>query len=432
MTTTHRRNAAQSNGIQAVPGIVTGANDLFLPNRQTVVDTLGTGHSWIPWGPATGINFNDASDGVLASRHISITPPASTTDVAAIRRDGLALDLTQNLLRIYIRCDNPLAINRIRVYLLSTPPSGNFYRKDYRPTTMGDSPILGDDWQVLTVDPLEGTNRGVSGTPNMASVLGVRIDVSSYGDGQTGTVHLGGFTTVPRHHAAFPHGVVSVTFDDNWVDVDTFARPILAKYDQRATLYMIQDQLDVPNRLSGDQVRRLRHLHGWEVAHHATTNARHAATWDALTEAGLEQEFEQGQEWQRAQGFGEAASTAYPLGVYNETVARIAAKYFNSGRGTASSPLGQETAIAPDLGRMRLKSRSLQGGVEVESWGEYYIDPTYDAGGWFIMHGHRLTADTDGPGTVSAAKLDILMGHIAAKGMLVLPVAEVIAKLALV
>ena len=114
---------------------------------------------------------------------------------------------------------------------------------------------------------------------------------------------------------------VSFTSDDGWKQELTVMKPILDEYNIPATCALITNNLtDIEERLD------LQNNHGWEFASHTVTHS----VLTNLTEAEIESELKNSKLELERLGF-KVNAIVYPTGESNETVERIAKKYYKSG-----------------------------------------------------------------------------------------------------
>ncbi len=64
----------------------------------------------------------------------------------------------------------------------------------------------------------------------------------------------------------------TITFDDGYPDVYTYAFPVLTAYGFSATTYLVASKIDSPKNLTSDMIRDL-HDAGWETGSHSMTHS---------------------------------------------------------------------------------------------------------------------------------------------------------------
>ena len=137
-------------------------------------------------------------------------------------------------------------------------------------------------------------------------------------------------------------GMVTISFDDSLESQYLLARPVMAKYGVKATIYQITGQI-TPNGGGGylniPEAQALA-AEGHEVGSHTVTHP-----WlTSLSVAELDYEFSQSQSWLQTNIGGPVQNLASPMGAYNDTVLTEAKKYYQSHRtvNPGSNYLGQD------------------------------------------------------------------------------------------
>jgi peptidoglycan/xylan/chitin deacetylase (PgdA/CDA1 family) len=330
----------------ALPGVSALVPSMLLPTArpprgtQTLLTTFGSGHGWVSGSGSAGtVNLNDTSDFVLGSQCISVTTSGGGNvggQRTLIEKTGIAsFDMTAKSLRIWFKLVAVTNLNRLNLNV--GQDSSNFYSIDIG-FPAGDARNLHTpgNWTVVDVD-LQ-TLASTVGAPSPTACTYLRFGITDVGGGGTATVRLGGVALVDKPTTLYPNGVITIGFDDGYVDQYTTARPVLDKYGFPATCYVIQDL--IPATASGtymglDQLKSLQDLSGWEIAAHAATVANHNITggFSALTDTQLRAEFEPHKRWLLKNGFTSGANHfAYPQGFWSEASVAVAREYFTTAR----------------------------------------------------------------------------------------------------
>ena len=271
-----------------------------------------------------------------------------------------------------------------------------------------------------------------NGAPSTTSgFTDMRLAVYDDGAGAV-TIHWQSVEIVPDTTATFPHGVVSVTFDDSYQSVYDLARPYMDGYGYRGSLMTIVDQIGQSGRLTLAELQSAAQFSGWEVAGHAYTTTAHNAGYDTLTAAQVVAELEQLKGWLAGNGFADDIF-AYPSGLFDPTtdavpIDQIAAEYFS-----VSRPIVYSTQEAwPPAMPQRLLALTgisgLAGGTPVANLtvAGGQLDRCYYDGCWTILCLHQITAGAAGSTTqISQADFDTLMDGIHSRGIPVLPIGSV-------
>lgn len=116
----------------------------------------------------------------------------------------------------------------------------------------------------------------------------------------------------------------SLTFDDGSQNYFTHFRPMLRKYNLKASFYIITDQIGLANRMDWKQIETL-HREGHEIGSHTHTHQR----LNQLSNKELD--FELRESKRRLARF-KPATLSYPFGDYNQRVINSARKYYSAAR----------------------------------------------------------------------------------------------------
>lgn len=136
--------------------------------------------------------------------------------------------------------------------------------------------------------------------------------------------------------ASLPEKTVAITFDDGFADNLHNADPVLAKYNAKATLYLVQDRFDRDwstnkkahhnsgelqrePKLSDPEVVQMLESGRWQLGGHTTTHANLIK----LTEAEKLNEIRESKQALEAQFNTRLDSFAYPFGIYDQTDVKL-------------------------------------------------------------------------------------------------------------
>lgn len=430
-------DAAERNaGIQA-PLAFAPVSPIPRQPQESVITTFGSGHGWASNGSGT-FNLNDTSQaGVLdVTQHVSLVTDTAAGHGRIRMLSGLNLNLTDRYLRLYVNCDDVTKLGQILVYGGSTnlaaywivrvaiPPATN------NPAAAGQ--LLSGQWACLTF-ALNDTDAAVTGSPNIASIDALQV-VAFGKSGESATVRLGGITSIPKPATLYPNGVVSFTFDDNWLTQYSLALPVFAARGVRPTLYVIKEALQAGGEaMTTAHAKLLQDRYGWEIGSHATTWARHNAANGCadLSVPDLHDEFQSLKSWLKEQGFTGVDHLALPRGGTSAQVISVLKQYFvtartalhGDGNGHNGLPFGTCD------GRYKLVIVALDNTLNLAAM-KAHIDRTKLGKAWLIFMGHKL--DNVSAGTITAKTSDVadLIDYCIAQGVAVQPVGDVTAALA--
>lgn len=395
--------------------------------QELAITTFAPGHGWVADGIGQA-NLNDTRDAVAGTQHASLVT-AGNGRTAQLTKTGLALGLNEMLVRVRIKIDDATHLRHLFFYTGNSSWSSFYVQDIWDPAGPPTFPLLPGLWQTYTFDPADGA--GKFGLPNLADISNLRMAVIDDGTGHRVTFHAGGVSLV-RKSPRFPHGAVSLTFDDGFASQCTLARPTLDRYGFAATAYVILDLIDPTaggRYLTLPELEELQ-AHGWEIAAHATTAAIHNAPGGltVLNARQLDTEFATLQRWLRTHGFRGADNFAYPQGLFNELVLTRAENYFTSARCARHCVIPETLPPTPGDGRFKLRISVLDSSQPLSNM-IAAVDGAYAHGTWLIFMGHEVVTHIDDQNQVTHATFDRLVDHIARTGIPVLPLGDVLRRL---
>lgn len=415
-----------------------GINDALVPTllrpvarasrgSQTIVTAFQAGHGWTSNSVGT-INLNDTGDAALGSQCVSVTTSGGG-NVGGQRSEvsNAALpvfDMTAKALRIWFKIVAGANLNRLTLNV--GQDTSNFFNIDiaFPPGDSKNLHVVGE-WFVADVDLTGATTIGA---PTRTGCDFIRFTITDTGGGNTATVRLGGVALVDKPTTLYPNGVITIGLDDGFADQFSTARPIMDKYGYAATCYVIQDLIGTnpATYMSLDQLKRLRDLHGWEIAAHSATVANHNLTggFAALTAAQLRAEFETHKTWLLANGFAEGADHfAYPQGLFDAETIAIAREYFTTARTIAPAYYPGPGGLADP---QRMRCYPISAGVSAGTL-TGLVDQVKANRSWLQVYTHRVLG-TGAAGTqIDTATFTTFVDYIAAQGVAVRTVGDVLA-----
>ncbi|MEO3923662.1 polysaccharide deacetylase family protein [Micromonosporaceae bacterium B7E4] len=414
-------------------------------DASRIVTSMQAGHGWTSTGTIGGSNFNDSAVFVRGSRSASITTNGAGA-TATLRRFGLpAIDLTGKALRLLLRVDNYTRVNTLN-FFVGTSGLANNVKWRFNAHTSSSQIGLAGDWLVVTLQWSEiNTVAGAytlspTGAPSTTSgFTDMQIQVSDKGTGPV-TLWLQAVELIDSAVSTWPNGIVSITFDDS----NASARLAIQKMDTlgfRGTQYTIADAIGTPGRLTLAELRSLQAMSGWEIAGHSYASAAHATRYPNLTAQQVDDDARSLKAWLVSNGF-HGDSFAYPGGQYEKTVDgvpvdQLVARYFGSAR-TILSEVGVSTHAAIDAipAAMPYRMRALSSVSSLSSGPNKpskltaaggMLDKVASNGGWLNLVFHQIVtgAPTD-PAEITQADFNLIMDAIAARGIPVIPVSDVV------
>ncbi len=191
----------------------------------------------------------------------------------------------------------------------------------------------------------------------------------------------GGVSTKNSSSISKSEPIVTFVFDDGNETDYTVARDIFKAQGEVACTAVVTDWVNTKNYLSVSQLHELRQ-DGWEIMGHTVSHPN----LRSLSESQIEDELSRSKE--ALEGWGlPVRNLVYPYNKNNETVRRIAGKYYRAARE------GGKQSNAPDLDRYDLKSYSSELSFRHKlSDIKSQIDRAYSEKKWLILYQHLIDA----------------------------------------
>jgi hypothetical protein len=294
-------------------------------------------------------NLNDPSDG-----HPELDLPQSSWIKTG--GDGLAktlkavnlgpYDFSSQMLKIWFKVDNVNHLKDFSIYLGKNNLK-YFVRFNLR-STQGQKWTTEGDWTAMAISWSQWHISQANLPPNTSieefkkSITDIQLKIVD--DRITPvTLHVNRISTVEIPHQKYPHGVISITFDDGWETQYSIAKKKMDQYFFPATAYIIVGFLDTPNFLTTKQLKKLQYLSQWEIGFHAFDPIMHLSSYTHFPPAMVERDIQAGRQWLWENGFGLGqhnnkgiAHFAYPKGEFKRPgltdVKSLSERYFTSSR----------------------------------------------------------------------------------------------------
>jgi peptidoglycan/xylan/chitin deacetylase (PgdA/CDA1 family) len=190
-----------------------------------------------------------------------------------------------------------------------------------------------------------------------------------------------GVSTKDSSSASKSGPIVTFVFDDGNETDYTVARDIFKSQGEVASTAVVTDWVNTENYLSVSQLHELSQ-DGWEIMGHTVSHPN----LRSFSESQIEDELSRSKAALESWGLP-VRNLVYPYNKNNETVRRIAAKYYRAAREGGKQPNG------PDADRYDLKSYS----SELSFWHKMseikgHIDRAYSEKKWLILYQHLIDA----------------------------------------
>lgn len=383
--------------------------------NQKIVSKMIAGHGWTA-GPATTatFNLNDTNDKAVGDRVVSITTDGAG-GTGYVQKTGMTLDLSMSGLVFWVKATNVASIKSVALTLGGTDTFAPSYFGALPLAAGNKSPVIDGEWFPVY---FSFGNAGINnGTPARKTITAVRVTLQDTAGMPSPTLKIGGLGTFVDKANAYPKGVVSLVFDDTWAS-HADAAVKMAEYGFPGTEYLIQSRIGTAGNLSMAQVRMLNEAYGWEMGSHASNDAAHV-DWTTQTAAWVEAELAAQKAWQAANNLP-TRTFAYPIGPFNSAIARQVAVHYDSARSTYS---WTNSAAKPH--KYRLSCYVLAATVTLAS-AKIWVDRVVANGGWPVFMFHNLVASGATGNDWLKADFDALVDYIAASGLPVATVGDVI------
>jgi len=401
------------------------------------VSTVQTGHGWTGTNNASG-DLNYTGDFAQGSQCIKIvTTGAGAASASTVRSPRMtAIDLTGKMLRFRVKVLDAASMGDLALltlYVGGGASAFSWYGNQAVLVGTDDATLGGfikaGEWCDVTINPIDLGTR--SGTLDWTAVrdLQIRVQDTAGGAGNEATVLFGGWSIV-ANEAAYPHGVISLTFDDGYTSSHSVARAKMDGYGYPGTAFVIHDRIGTNNGyyLTAAELDELV-TSGWDIALHADKDANHSLTNGLASMASSDavwHELMDNQTWLRSLGALGIYDLAWPRGGYTMELTSFLTPYLASARTVSYRTMEKLPVVDP----MRLRTNLLYMDKAVTpnttvSTLEWYVDQTYTHGGWLILTFHKILASPVSGSDFASASFDTLIDYIATKGVPVETMREV-------
>jgi peptidoglycan/xylan/chitin deacetylase (PgdA/CDA1 family) len=374
-------------------------------------------------GPATNatFNLNDTSETMLGSNSVTMTTDGTgAATLSYVSVDVSKFSLVGRGLVIWLKVTNIDSINNLSIKVATSNAFTAAYAASLPVANgSGKSPLKnGELFPVY----LSSANFYVNnGSPTLDNLTSIRISMGDKAGPPAPSVTIAGVASYEDKPRKFPRGVISICFDDTLVSHATIAAPKLANYGFPATEYTVYDTVGSGAQyLTLDQLRRLKEANGWEIAAHASTVAAHV-DWSSQTRTWVENELAAQKAWQDANDFP-TRTFAYPIGPFTSAIARQVEKQYDSARSTYGW-----TNSAAEPHKYRLSCYVVNAAYD-PAWAQTIIDRMVERqAGWTIFMFHGLVESGATGNDTNRAAFNTIIDAIAASGIPVATVGDVIA-----
>jgi len=359
-------------------------------------------------------------DPTLGRRVVDVTSGRAGEEARLGRERTSPVSLRNQMLALWLKLDADTAADVSYVVVKAGSGTVAFENVAYQEIlkTGGTAPSAAASYLLSVIKPGEWT-RITLGPPSFIGRLDTNIDPVDFdhvrdfeiavaaNPGTEARYSFGGMDVIagdPR----FPHGVLSLTFDDGLAGPYQFARPVLERDNGRATAFIIRNLIEPPatnaSYLTLAQLHELQ-ARGWEIAAHADLLADHNAHlgFVSLPTKRVISDVEGEVAWLRSHGFNGSADIALPQGWFDQRVQDILVQYgrFQTIRTVDYRSVETLPVANPHRLRARLYDHTeaigppgLPGSIM------WQIDEVARYGGWLILGFHNMVNRAESISTV--------------------------------
>lgn len=348
-------------------------------------------------------------DPTLGRRVVQVTSGRTGEEARLGLQRTSPVSLRNQMLALWLKLDADTAADVSYVVVKAGSGTVAFENVAYQEIfkTSGTASAAGS-YLLSVIKPGEWT-RITLGPPSFVGRLDTNIDpvdfdhvrdfeIAVAASPGTGARYSFGGMDVIAGDPRFPHGVLSLTFDDGLSGPYQFARPVLERYNAGATAFIIRNLVQHPGAngryLSLTQLHDL-HGRGWEIAAHANLLADHNAHlgFVGVPTGRLIRDVQAEVAWLRYSGFNGSADIALPQGWFDPRVQNVLVRYghFQTVRTVDYRSVETVPVADPHQLRARLYDHTeavgppgLPGSIM------WQIDQVARYGGWLILGFHNM------------------------------------------
>jgi peptidoglycan/xylan/chitin deacetylase (PgdA/CDA1 family) len=395
--------------------------------------TLGSGHEWkfSQEYNTTTSNLNYTTEGGLASQCVKLTTKGTGGQAVVQLTRQAAINLKGKHVKVWLLIPTEFAgtLNDITVIFGSGSEAFKGQLKQTICNNFGTEPLKAfcksGEWFPFTIEPMGLTGR-VGSEINWEAIQDFRIGIEDNKTGETGIL-FGGLEIVTD---TYPEGVVSWTHDDNYLSQWEKLYPMFQAYGWKASLYLTMSRINEASHLTLEQIKHLQQVAGWDVSVHCDLAAHNVSPTEGmtpLTETEILNDLRAAQERLAELGLEGANHWAIPSGIFNQEFLAFTPQLFSSARAALSN--GGETVPPADRRRLRISGMTngskTGNNAEVGSM-KWVAKETKAYGGWAIFLIHSVAAVAEEPNTLEEKKVKELVEEVAAQGLLVRKISEVL------
>lgn len=238
-----------------------------------------------------------------------------------------------------------------------------------------------------------------------------------------GTLTTDKFSLTPLTSSNFNRPLLSITFDDGYSGVYTYASPLLQQYGFLTTQYIIINGIGKNAYMSLAQIKALQ-AQGHEIGSHTVSHPRLADISSTQLQTELSQSKTQLETWLGVP----VTNLAYPYGSYNAAVKTATAKYYSSGR---SVEVGYNSKSNFDPYNIRVqKIANTTTTAQIAQW----IAQAKATNTWLVLTYHSVSPNTTNPPSgiqynITPSQLENQLAAIKASGITVMTMQQALGEI---
>lgn len=360
------------------------------------------GHPFLNWFPTGSVSTDDSVRRFGASS-MRLATDGDGTPVAAEYALPHAVSLEEAFLRLWVRVREPAALSRLRVQVTSDG------WESFVSYSLESRVIETDAGRWLRV-PTSAMDATVHGEPDLDLIDRIRIRVDGRG-GSPVAVHVDRLVLVRRADA----GAVSIAFDDGWASQYERAFPIMERFGFRGTAFVVPYLVGAERYMTEAMIADL-YAAGWDVAGH------YHPSLEGREDPELGHILRDVHAYLKDRGWKRGSKLfAYPQGYFDGPVLVPAvARHFQAARTVVP---GLEPLPVADP--MRLRSLEVHPDT-TEAEIEAALSAAERERAWLILVFHRFADQTVYDTEITPAAFERTLDRVAASGLPVLPMSEVL------
>lgn len=310
---------------------------------------------------------------------------------------------------------------------VAVQPGASYAFSDYYKSTVGTQVVAqfknGTTYTYQSLGNVAASSTWRQFSSNFVVPAGVSQMTIFHLIKSVGTLTTDKFSLTPITSSNFNRPLLSITFDDGYAGVYTYASPLLQQYGFLTTQYIIINGVGKSAYMSLDQIKALQ-AKGHEIGSHTVSHPRLADISSAQLQTELLQSKTQLEAWLGIP----VTNLAYPYGSYNTSVKTETAKYYGSGR---STEVGYNSKSNFDPYNIRVqKIANTTTTAQVAQW----IAQAKATNTWLVLTYHSVSPNTTNPPSgvqynITPSQLESQLAAIRSSGIAVKTMQQALAEI---